>query len=375
MKRHINYHLLALVAALTTGGLLFLATLSAPASLKTFGNPNYYFFHQIISIAIGLMLFLVFLKLPLDWLKKLAPIFLILNILLLILVFFPVIGTEFWGAKRWINIGGKTIQPSEFLKITSILYVSSLISNKLSKNTKRGNTTSSRRISNNNFTAVFLPFFILLGVISVILIFQKDLSTLGVITMTLLTIYFLADTPIWHTILSLVIIISGAVSFIVFEPYRIKRFLVFLNPEVDPLGIGFQLRQSLIAVGSGGFFGNGLGMSTEKFGFLPQAMSDSIFAILGEELGIVGCIVLISLFLYFAWLGFKIVNKSDNKFSKLVAIGIYTWITFQAFINIMSSIGMFPLAGIPLPFFSYGGSHIVAEIAACGILLNISKNG
>lgn len=374
MKRHLNYHLLALITLLTIGGLLFLATLSAPASLKIFNDPNYYFFRQAVSVAIGIILFLVFLKIPLDLLKKLALALLIINIILLVLVFLPVIGTEFWGAKRWISIGGKTIQPSEFLKITSVLYVASLLSNKLSKTQKKGNMTLSRR-GNNNFREAFLPFFILLAIIGVILIFQKDLSTLGVVIITLLTIYFLADTPVWHTILSLAIMISGAILFIALEPYRVRRFLVFLNPETDPLGIGFQLRQSLIAVGSGGFFGNGLGMSTQKFGFLPAAMSDSIFAILGEELGILGGLVLISLFVYFAWLGFKTAHQSDNKFSKLTAIGIVTWITFQAFINIMSSIGMFPLAGIPLPFFSYGGSHIIAELAACGILLNISKNG
>jgi len=365
--------LLILISILTVGGLLFLSTLSAPASLKTFGNPNYYFFRQTISIVIGLVAFLIFLKLPLRWIKKLAPILLILNILILIMVFLPIIGTEFWGAKRWISIGGKTIQPSEFLKITSILYVSSLVSNKLSTTLKKGNITLSRR-NNNNFKEVFLPFFILLGIITTILIFQKDLSTLGVITITLLTIYFLAKTPLWHTFLFLVIIISGTILLIFFEPYRVRRFLVFLNPEIDPLGIGFQLRQSLIATGSGGIFGNGLGMSTQKFGFLPQAMSDSVFAIIGEELGFIGSFVLISLFIYFVWLGFKIANKSNDNFSKLTAIGISIWITFQAFINIMSSIGMFPLSGIPLPFLTYGGSHIIAELAACGILLNISKN-
>jgi len=374
LKRHLNYHLLALITILTVGGLLFLSTLSAPASLKIFGNPNYYFFRQTISVLIGLVLFLILLKLPLHIIKKIAPILLIINAILLVLVFIPVVGAEFWGAKRWINIGGKTIQPSEFLKLTSILYVSSLISTRFSKSPKRGNINISRK-SGNNFIEVFLPFFILLGIIALFLVFQRDLGTLGIIIVALLTIYLLADTPLWHTILSASIMILGAVSLIALEPYRVKRFLVFLNPEIDPLGIGFQLRQSLIAIGSGGIFGNGLGMSTQKFGFLPQAMSDSIFAILGEELGILGGIVLISLFLYFIWLGLKIANKSDDKFAKLTAIGISTWITFQAFINIMSSVGMFPLTGIPLPFFTYGGSHIITELAACGILLNISKHG
>lgn len=373
MKRHLNYRLLALIAILTVGGLLFLSTLSAPASLKAFGNPNYYFFRQTVSVLIGLVLFLIFFKTPLHILKKLAPIFLAVNIVLLIFVFLPVIGTEFWGAKRWVSIGGKTIQPSEFLKLTSILYVASLISNKLSNKPKKAGVNISRK-SGNNLIEVFLPFFILLCIIGLFLVFQRDLGTLGIIIVALLTIYFLSETPVWHTMLSTSIMIIGAASLIIFEPYRVKRFLVFLNPEVDPLGIGFQLRQSLIAIGSGGFFGNGLGMSTQKFGFLPQAMSDSIFAILGEELGFLGGIILISLFLYFLWLGLQVANNSNDKFGKLAAVGISTWITFQAFVNIMSSIGMFPLTGIPLPFLTYGGSHIITELAACGILLNIGSH-
>jgi len=162
---------------------------------------------------------------------------------------------------------------------------------------------------------------------------------------------------------------------IIREPYRIQRLLIFLHPETDPLGIGFHLRQSLIAIGSGGIFGKGLGMSTQKFGFLPEAMSDSVFAVLGEETGIIGCSILILLFLLFLFLGFKIAKSSTDKFSKLTAVGITVWIVSQAFINITSTLGLFPISGIPLPFFSYGGSHIISEMIAIGLLLNISKNG
>jgi len=155
----------------------------------------------------------------------------------------------------------------------------------------------------------------------------------------------------------------------------VQRFLVFLHPEADPLGVGFQLKQSLLAVGSGGIFGKGLGMSTQKFGYLPQAMSDSMFAILGEETGIIGCTILLLLFLAFCWQAIKIANNSSDKFGKLIAIGITVWFMTQAFMNIASAIGIFPLSGIPLPFFSYGGSHIISELIAVGLLLNISKHG
>lgn len=369
MKKHINYYFLALTAFLSVAGMLFLSTLSATESLKLFGNTNYYLFHQLTAIIIGLVFFLIALKTPLHWIKKASPF--IFGIVLLACILAPFMGVNLWGAKRWINIFGITFQPSEFLKIAAILYVSSLISNKLSTGHKKGSFGSAK----NNFYRLYLPFIFILGVISVVLIKQTDMTTLGIITISLLAIYFFSGTPIWHTILSVGIMISGAVYFIIKEPFRIRRLLVFMNPEIDPQGIGFQLRQSLIALGSGGIFGNGLGMSTQKFGFLPAAMTDSLFAIMGEELGIIGCTILVGLFLGFLWLSFNIAKSADDTFSKLVVIGIGAWIVTQAFVNIMSSIGVFPLSGVPLPFFSYGGSHIIAELVAAGIILNISKNG
>lgn len=157
-------------------------------------------------------------------------------------------------------------------------------------------------------------------------------------------------------------------------PYRFNRLLVFLHPETDPMGIGFQIKQALIAVGSGGILGLGLGMSRQKFGFLPQPIGDAIFAVFTEETGFIGALILISLFLVFAWRGLKIVKNSADKFSGLLALGITSWIIIQAFVNIGSMIGILPLSGIPLPFISYGGSHILAEMIAIGLLLNISKN-
>jgi len=372
MKRAINYYFLTLSVVLIVLGLLFLASLSAIASLQTFGNTNYYLFHQLISAAIGLILGVVVFITPLSFFKKISLLLLIINLLLLIAVFLPVIGTKFWGATRWIGIGNNTIQPSEFLKITSILYLSALISNKFSENSKKGRIFLAKIY--HNFKKVFLPFLLLLFLIAIILYFQRDMSTLGIIGITLIVVYFVSGTTFWHTILASIIGLGAAVVFIIVEPYRVQRFLTLLNPEADPLGRGLQLKQSLIAMGSGGIWGKGLGMSTQKFGFLPQAMSDSVFAILGEETGIIGPSILIILFLLFLYFGFKIANSAINTFSKLTAVGITTWIVLQAFVNITSIIGLFPLSGIPLPFFSYGGSHLVAEMMGVGLLLKISKN-
>jgi len=374
MHKKINYYFLAASILLISLGILFLANLSAPASLRVSGNTNYYLFKQLFALCVGLVLALVAYKIPLQFVKKVIPFILGINILLLIALFFPVIGVEHWGASRWINIGGFSLQPSELLKITSVLFLSAWLSNRVSEKQVKGFFKKAKD-GYSNFVSIFLPILFFLAIISAILLFQKDLGTLGIVVTALLAVYFVAGTPLWHTILLVVTGILGALVFIKIEPYRMQRLIVFLNPEADPLGIGFQLRQSLLAIGSGGIFGKGWGLSVQKFGSLPQAMTDSMFAILGEETGIIGCVILVSLFVFFFWHGIRIAKEANNRFSKMAATGIMTWLVIQSFMNIASTIGLFPLTGIPLPFFSYGGTHLIAELVGIGILLNISKNG
>ncbi len=374
MKRHINYSFLALTTALLVSGLLFLSTLSAIASLQVFGNTSYYIFHQLIAVLIGLVLGLIALNIPLPFLKKIAPWLLLANIAALIIVFIPLFGTKLGGASRWISIGNNTFQPSEFFKITAILYIAAWLSNRSLAGGKK-NWLMAAKKNYHSFIQSYLPFIFFLGIIAIILVLQKDMSTLGIITIALITMYFMAETPVWQTMVTIAGGFGAALLLILHKQYRLDRLMIFLHPELDPLGIGHQLNQAKLAIGSGGIFGKGLGMSVQKFGFLPESMSDSIFAILGEETGIIGCTVLILAFLAFLYLGFKIANSATDSFSKLTAVGISTWIIFQAFINIASNLGLFPLSGIPLPFFSYGGSHIIAELIAVGLLLNISKNG
>ncbi len=373
MKKHPNYHLFLAICGLILFGILFLSTLSANESLKIFGNTNYYLFHQLAAIGIGLAFGLIAYKTPVPVLKKLAPFFLLVNLVLIVLIFLPFFGVKFWGAKRWINLGFTTLQPSEFLKLTCILYLSAWLSSRVSESHTKG-WISGMKKSYYNLAYVLFPFIVVLGIVVLCMYFQRDITTLGIMILTLLIIYFCAKTPLWHTIL----LVSGAALslavFIGLEPYRLSRLLTFLNPDQDPMGMGYQVKQSLIAVGSGGIFGKGWGMSSQKFGFLPQAMSDSIFAVLGEETGIIGAFIVLSLFLVFLWLAISVARNSSDRFAKLTAIGIGSWITIQAFVNIGSSIGLLPLGGVPLPFFSYGGSHVMSEIIAMGILLNISKS-
>jgi len=372
-KEHINYTLLFLAIFFIVSSSIFLSCLSSTASLQRFGTTNYYLIHQVLSGYLpGIILGFIAYRISLKFIKKWTPLFVVLNIAALFSVFIPGLGFKAGGASRWVDLGFFSFQPSEILKITAILYLSAWIASKLSEESVSGWKEFTKK-SYHNVIYIFLPFIIFLGVISIALYFQRDVSTLGIITLTLLNLYFTSRTPLWHTLLIVASGVTILLLLVKFEPYRLDRWMVFLHPQDDPLGKGLQLKQSLISLGSGGVFGKGLGMSAEKF-FLPEPMTDSIFAIIGEEMGMIGGLVLVAAFVYLFWIGIKIAKKSTDRFSKMMAVGIVTWITLQAFINMAQVAGIFPVAGIPLPFFSYGGTHVVVELVGIGLLLNISKN-
>ncbi len=367
-KNRPDYFLLASIVILAIWGIFTLATVSFPFSLEKYGKSWYYFLSQLLKGFLpGILLAFVFYKLKLDFLKKISVFLFGFNLLLLLMVFLPKIGVEINGARRWLKLGPILFQPSEFLKITFLLYLSTWLSNKLEKKGKKKKIGWQPPV----------VFLIALSFLGFILLCQPDLSTLAIICFIGTIVYFSSSTPWWQT---LFIILGGlglgAIA-IKLSPYRLDRVLTLLNPENDPLGKGYQLKQSIMTIGSGKWFGIenglGLGLSRQKFGFLPHPMSDSIFAVIGEELGFLGCLVLISLFLFFAWRGIKSSLENGSEFSKLLGLGIVSWLTLQAFFNIAGIIGILPLAGIPLPFFSQGSSHLISELAAVGILLNISK--
>lgn len=368
-KSHPDYILFGVTVALLIVGIVIIASVSASLSQEKFGNPFYFFRHQILfGILPGLALGFLTYKIRLDLLKKWSLFLLLINLVLLAMVFLPKIGTTLGGATRWLAIGPITFQPSEFLKLTFIIYLASWLASRTPQQ-KFGVVQVGKK-----FSYALIAFLIVIGIVSALLIFQPDISTLGIIVLAAGIMYFLSGTPIWHSILIILIGAGGILSLIKLAPYRMRRWTVFLNPETDPIGIGYQIKQALIAVGSGGLFGLGLGMSRQKFGFLPQSMSDSIFAIFSEETGFLGSVILIFLFLIFLWRGFKIAKSSKDKFSQLLGLGITSWIILQAFINIGSMIAVLPLTGIPLPFVSYGGSALAAELIGVGVLLNISKS-
>jgi len=364
---HPDYALIIVIFVLLLFGILVQASVSAIFAQEKFGKPTYYLFHQLSwGIVPGVFLAFFAFKINLSFFKKWSWIFILINLILMTLVLVPGIGIISGGAPRWLNFGFFTFQPSEFLKLTFIIYLSAWLAERNKKVLSRDRK--------KNWQITLLPFLIVVGIIAFLLARQLDLSTLIIILATAGLIYFSAGTPLWHSAFLFLLGLAITYFLIRFTPYRLKRILTLINPLYDPMGFGYQLKQALIGIGSGGIFGVGLGLSSQKFGFLPQTMSDSIFAIFAEEVGFIGASFLVIAFLFFFWRGFKISKGSSDKFSQLFAIGMTSWICLQAFTNIGAMIGIIPLAGIPLPFISYGGSHMVAELIGVGILLNISKS-
>lgn len=373
-KGGLDYVLISAVGVLLIFGILMIFSVSAADSRAKFGNSYYFLSHQLLfGLAPGLFLALFGFNLRLEFLKKWAPILLLLNLVLMSLVFFPKIGVQGGGAARWLNLGIATVQPSEFLKLTFIIYLASWLSSRAAGFRPKG----SRRNLNgaaSDFNETLVAFLIIIFLITLLLFLQSDVSTLEIIVLTGMAAYFLSGTPIWHIILIALFGFMSLLALIKVAPYRLNRVLVFLRPGSDPMGIGYHLNQALIAIGSGGIFGLGLGMSQQKFGFLPQTLADSIFAVFSEEIGFIGSSAVVLLFLIFFWRGFRVGLAAKDKFSQLLAYGISFWITIQALVNVGSAVGALPLTGVPLPFISYGGSALISELIGVGLLLNISRS-
>ena len=364
----VDYPLIIVSAVLLVLGVLILSSISAVLSQENFGYPTYYLVHQLIyGLLLGIVLGFLTFRIPISFFRKWAFLIFFINLIILGLVFIPKIGILSGGASRWINLGPLSFQPAETLKVSFIIYLAAWLSNLTGSS-----VLLPKRTKGNNIMLV--AFLLIIGALSTLLVLQPNVGTLGVIFATALLMYFAAGTPLWHAVFTVAAGVSLLFLLVNLAPYRLSRFLVFLNPELDPLGKGYQIKQALIAVGSGGIFGLGLGLSRQKFGFLPQPVGDSIFAIFAEEVGFIGAAFLVILFLFLIWRGFKISRKAQDKFSQLVALGIVSWIGLQAFVNMGSMIGILPLTGVPLPFVSYGGSHLIAEIMGIGLLLNISRH-
>lgn len=334
-------------------GLVFVADISAPQALSFFNDKFYFFKQQIVWAGIGIVAMLVISKVDYRFWKKIAVPFFFVAVVLLIAVLIPGISLRALGARRWISIGPINFQPSEVVKLALALYLAKVSDSKLSKP---------------------LAYFIPLAIVCGLIMLQPDLGTTLVVGMIGVVQIFVAGVPLLYFFGTLFIGIISVALLILVSPYRRDRLMTFLSVTSDPLGKEYHIRQILLALGSGGLFGLGIGQSRQKYLFLPEAATDSIFAAISEEIGFVGSFILISLFAYFVLKAFTIASHAPDEFSKILAVGITAWIGGQVILNISSMTALTPLTGIPLPFFSYGGTSLLMILASCGILLNISRH-
>ena len=364
MKRHgPDTGLIIIVFSLLIAGLIFLWSASVVISQEKQGNNYYYFLHQLLyGGLIGTIAFIITQKIQYKFWKKFALVIFFISLILSVLVFIPGLGYKHAGAQRWITVGPFSFQPSEFLKLAFVIYLAAFFSRPACQQGKKQTTFNS-----------LIPFLIIMALISGLMALQSDAGTLVLIAIIGFIIYFLSGAKFYQLAIVALCYVSAFFALVKFFPYRMARFITFFNPSIDPQGISYQINQALLGIGSGGLFGVGLGHSQQKYNYLPESMGDSIFAIIAEEVGFIGGLVLIFLFFLLALKCLKIIKRAPDEFAKLLTLGIACWLTIQAFINIAAITGLIPLTGIPLPFVSYGGSALVAVLAASGILVNISK--
>lgn len=340
-------------------GLVMISSAGAVLGFQRFDDANFFFRNQLVNVLIGVVAMFVLFRIDYrKWSGWSVPL-LIVVIGLLVLVFLPGIGSLFLGARRWINLGFTTIQPSELAKLGMIIYLAAWLER--------------RHALLRNARETLLPFLVTVGLVVALILAQPDLGTATVIVATSFFMYFVAGAPLRHLMGLLVSGTAFLLLMIKIAPYRSQRFTVFLNPDLDPLGVGYHINQALLAIGTGGWLGLGLGHSRQKFNYLPEPAGDSIFAVTAEELGFLFAVVFILMWLVLIVRGIDIARRAPDRFGQLLAAGIVLWLGLQAFINIGALSGLLPLTGIPLPFLSFGGSAVIANLAAVGLLLNISR--
>lgn len=332
-------------------GLLAIYDASVVDAFKTFSDKFHYVKQQSSWMVIGVIVSIIVSKIPLSYLKKMAPIFLMITIFLMIVVLIPGIGSKFLGARRWIILGPIVIQPSELMKISLILYLSHWLE-------------KTREISK------FL--FLIAGTLFLVMM-QPDLGTAIIIVGSSFMIYYLSGAPIKNMALFSTILLFAVTVLIALSPYRLNRVKTFLDPTSDPLGKSYHINQILYGIGSGGMGGVGIGRSRQKYAFLPEATTDSIFVIIAEEFGFFGATALIAVLVYLLITSLKVAYLLKEKFDKLLAGGISLLFLVQIFVNLSSMVALIPLTGVPLPFISYGGSSLVSNFIALGLLINVSR--
>jgi len=355
-----DYPFIITTAILLLFGFIILSSASSVIGFERFGDTFFYLKKQLIfGLVPGIILMLILSKIDYHLWRKYSHWLMLASVGLLAAVFIPGIGAEFGGSKSWLIIGSISVQPAEVVKLTFLLYLAAWLERR---------SAGIKQVSYG-----LIPFTVILGLIALLVILQPDVGTVSIIIIMSLAVYFAAGAPWSHLLAMTAGLVAGLYGLIKIAPYRAARLAVFFDPALDTQGIGYHLKQSLLAIGSGGIFGLGLGHSRQKFAYLPEAAGDSIFAIAAEELGFLLTVALIVLFVYFIMRGLRIARYAPDLYGRLVATGIITWLGWQAIVNIGAMLGLLPITGIPLPFISYGGTALTIILASVGILINISK--
>lgn len=332
-------------------GLVMVYDSSVAEAERLFHNKYYFVMRQSLWVVIGLIAMGIMSRLPIKFIQKIGPFAFCATLLLLLIVLLPGVGSTAQGAQRWIRLGSlPSIQPSELAKLTTVLYLASWLRQKQK----------------------LLHFFALIGLLLGLLILQPDLGTAMIIVTTAFLLLFISGVPLPAIGAGVGFGITAIVVLIVSSPYRIMRMQTYFNPTEDKLGRSYHINQALMAFGSGGFFGLGLGRSRQKFQYLPEASTDSIFAVVGEELGFVGCLLVLSIFLFLFIQLFRIAIREEDSYRQLLTVGLGGWLAIQTLLNLGAMVALVPLTGVPLPFLSYGGSSLVVQLATLGIVLRIA---
>lgn len=344
--------IMVLIIILCLLGLVFVFEASVAESLDTFGDRYYLFKQHLIGLGVGVVAFVIGLIIPAKFWIRMSPFLFLGSLFLLLLVFIPGIGLNLNGASRWLSIGGITLQPVEVTKFALITYLAAWLPKQKD----------------------IVPFLIIAGIPALLLILQPDLGSLLVVFSIASSIYFISGGNLKQLGILGMISLPLLIISIVTSPYRMERVTTFFNPESDPLGSSYHVRQIILALGRGGLFGQGLGNSTQRFSYIPEASTDSIFAIVAEETGYIGSFVIICLYAVLIFSLFKLVNQTQNPIEiKLLGNGLAIWITAQTLLNLSAVVALVPLTGVPLPFFSYGRTALIMILFGTGVLLNTGK--
>jgi cell division protein FtsW len=358
-KHPVDYIFIALLLLLLGLGFAVLFSSSYFRAETLFGNPFHFLKKQVIWVVLGAAAILILSRISLEFVKKTIPVLLVISLALSVLTFVPGVGAQFLGAKRWIFLFGYSFQPSELVKVTLILYLAYMLSKK--------------QVQLDDPVNTLLPPFIIVSIFVTIIYLQNDFSTSFFLLILSLIIFFIAGVKIFYFVFLGILVVPLSLILLLSREHRVNRIIAFLEPGLDPSGAGYQVIASKAALINGGLWGKGIGLSEKKFGGLPEVQSDFIFAILGEEMGFIGVLIILLLFIAFAYRGYMIALKSENQFAYFLAFGFTSSILYQVLINLSVVCGLLPATGLPLPFFSSGGSSILMTMIMCGFLINLSR--